>query len=349
MNICFRVDSSVLIGYGHLSRCIRLADELSNRGHNCFFIKISNNKSSNLSLKSYKIFYLDEYILQYSIYDDSLLTLLINGLPDLVISDSYEFDEDWEKNISSKTKLLVLYDLADRAHCCHGLIDMSFGRNASDYSLLVGMQTILYVGGKYSILNPDFNKFSSRTIRFENCIRPSTVLISYGAMDVKSLTLPVINALRYLFGNELDICIMASSQSSIRDDLLSSDISSLNINLCLDVDDVPSLMSKTDIGFICGGLTSYELAVMKIPMIISPISPIQLKSSTYISNNNISKILDYELILSNSTHSLASKISNLLSELYKLKMFADYSIVDGKGVFRCADIAEMILSSSGNS
>ena len=37
-NVVFRLDSSAVIGYGHLMRCLTLAAELRRRGANCFFI-----------------------------------------------------------------------------------------------------------------------------------------------------------------------------------------------------------------------------------------------------------------------------------------------------------------------
>ena len=47
MNIAFRVDASVLIGRGHVQRCLTLASELRNQGHSCFFI--SRNHEGNLN------------------------------------------------------------------------------------------------------------------------------------------------------------------------------------------------------------------------------------------------------------------------------------------------------------
>jgi len=49
MKIAFRVDASETVGFGHLSRCINLAEELRNRGCDILFVTRED------ALKSHKV------------------------------------------------------------------------------------------------------------------------------------------------------------------------------------------------------------------------------------------------------------------------------------------------------
>lgn len=57
MNFAFRVDSSSIIGTGHVMRCLTLAEELRERGHDCVFLcrDHKGNVVSYISQKGFEV------------------------------------------------------------------------------------------------------------------------------------------------------------------------------------------------------------------------------------------------------------------------------------------------------
>ena len=58
MRVAFRVDSSNLIGAGHLTRCLKLAEDLKQRSKKVIFItkNLSGNFNNLIKKKNFKIF-----------------------------------------------------------------------------------------------------------------------------------------------------------------------------------------------------------------------------------------------------------------------------------------------------
>ena len=113
MIIIFRVDSSNIIGGGHLTRCINIANQLKKRKVNSIFLC---QDLPGLDIKLLKI-----YNLKYKLLPENkdftkdaketIKFLIEESLnPDCLVIDHYEIDIKWEKKVKQYTKKLLIID-----------------------------------------------------------------------------------------------------------------------------------------------------------------------------------------------------------------------------------------------
>ncbi len=176
MKIAIRVDSSVLIGSGHLMRCLTLAGQLREQGGEVHFI--CRNLEGNLShLITDRGYYL--HLLPRAEKDDSLTGyaawLTVPQLRDAeetvavmrelepvgrLVIDSYALDATWESVLRPYAEeMFVIDDLANRNHDCDILLDQNFYRNKEHrYDGLVPANCKMFLGPEHALLRPEFYK-----------------------------------------------------------------------------------------------------------------------------------------------------------------------------------------------
>tara|TARA_R110002012_G_scaffold242832_1_gene417316 strand:- start:16349 stop:17614 length:1266 start_codon:yes stop_codon:yes gene_type:complete len=193
MHIAFRVDSSTIIGYGHVMRCLTLADALSHE------LKAENKNILPDNLLVSFICREHSGHINHSILDAhfNLITLpnsvekidpkdsntwlgvtvntdvqqciaQLNTLAsiDLLVVDHYAIDHHW--HILMKPyyqKLCVLDDLANRIHACDYLLDQTFNRQKQAYRALVPEHCQFLLGQDYMLLREEFSLLRDQTKR----------------------------------------------------------------------------------------------------------------------------------------------------------------------------------------
>ena len=146
----FRVDASIIIGSGHIMRCITLAEFLFINGWKCFFA-CNKETLGFLNKKFHTIFELK--IVESGQHQVSEIKKFFNFKPDLMIIDNYDWDHKLEKYfVNFAKKIIVIDDLANRKHLCDVLVDQTYKRTKKEYYKLVGSKTKILNGTKYAIL-----------------------------------------------------------------------------------------------------------------------------------------------------------------------------------------------------
>ena len=162
MNITFRVDSSQAIGFGHLNRCINLAQTIKNNNNITFVCKKLNG--SNLSLIKKNKFKLKiisnkkNFFLSH-LNDADQTIKLMNKKCDLLIVDHYNLGYKWEKQIRKYVKkILVIDDYLNRKHLCEFILNSNFAVRKKFYKKYFPNNTKFLLGPKFCILNSSFQK-----------------------------------------------------------------------------------------------------------------------------------------------------------------------------------------------
>lgn len=162
MNVFFRTDASDHIGTGHLTRCLVLADAIANQGGTCHFLIRQQNAVSRRLLDGHPhcVFSLDLPDVCDALEDVRRCIQYARGVPaaaDWLVVDHYGLDAQWEHAARALSPfILVIDDLADRAHDCDVLVDPGLGRQAGDYAPWLSGPADLLLGPRYAILKPLF-------------------------------------------------------------------------------------------------------------------------------------------------------------------------------------------------
>ena len=176
--IMFRCDAGSHIGGGHLIRCLAFANALKAKDCNISFL--CNEQAWEfpaLMNSSYK-----------KVTEESLGQTHF----DYIIFDHYGLDAMDEKTFRPYAdKILVIDDLADRAHDCDMLVDFSPSRKAEDYDSLVPDHCQRFIGIKYLILRPEFFDRVERKIP----IPPYKIFMTMGSIDGRDMLPPLLNYL----------------------------------------------------------------------------------------------------------------------------------------------------------
>lgn len=148
----FRADASIQIGTGHVMRCITLAQAVASKGGECHFICREHNGNLFERIREWE-FELHILPKPASVNFGEVTESVTDNLayrqwlgvsqsedaqecakflerlrPDWLVVDHYALDCQWERTLISKCRqLMVIDDLADRAHHCNLLLDQTFG------------------------------------------------------------------------------------------------------------------------------------------------------------------------------------------------------------------------------
>jgi len=207
-----RADASLIIGIGHIMRCLALAEWAID--HNLTAILITRNLPDTLlqNIKSLGIDIkelpckahcnsTDDYThspwLSTSEITDANQSadiifheqLLRDSPPRFILVDHYALAAPWEQRINSLGPILCIDDLNDRPHHCHWLIDQTFNKTDESYKGLTNKSCELFIGTTFALLRKEFQVQKQTTKRtFPHSNENWHVLVTLGGVDKFNIT-----------------------------------------------------------------------------------------------------------------------------------------------------------------
>ncbi|MGY4688932.1 UDP-2,4-diacetamido-2,4,6-trideoxy-beta-L-altropyranose hydrolase [Salibacterium sp. K-3] len=344
MNILIRTDSSFSIGSGHVMRCITLARILIKQGHSIVFVcreydgslndliasefqlvtlPYSNEGSSNSNV-------LHEEWLGKAPYDDARETLHIiekrNMTVDWIIADHYGIDESWESILRPYVKfILIIDDLADRAHDCDILLDQNFYQNMQHrYNSLLPDYTLHLLGPRYALLRGEFLKEYPSTDE-------QSLLIFYGGTDPSNETMKALKALENTsMFQRVDVVVGPSNPNK---EYIEEYCNASSYSFHYNIRYMAALMAKADIALCAGGSTTWERYAMGTPGFVTSIAPNQVELCRNAETLGVDRYLGHYNLVSELD------IQNAIFDLSSIKERQQTAreIVDGKGAVRVID------------
>jgi len=284
MKVVFRVDASLLIGSGHVMRCLVLADELTRKGHDIIFAcsPLESDMRTFISERGYTVVTLPEpkqvvipkhdadYVswLQKSVLEDAQDFIATITCADLVITDHYALGMEWQSAVidSLKCRLFAIDDLA-RCHRADLILDQTLGRLDADYQ---ESNTRTLVGSDYALLQPRFSSKRELALsRTRNSEQPN-VLISMGGIDAPNATFEVLNTLHPQV--DANFTVLLSPRAPNFQQVAAWCARYSNVTHLEFVSDMASLMLEHDIAIGAPGTTSWERACLGLPNVIVPLA-----------------------------------------------------------------------------
>lgn len=298
MNILIKVDSSIIIGTGHVMRCRNLANKFKERGYNVIFIcKVYEGNIISILNEDYDVLEIsNNYLYPLSINTNTWLgdnieddvdkcfnvynnIYSIDKQIDLLIIDHYAIDYRWEELIKQRLpikSIMVIDDLHNRKHNCDYLLDHTYRTN-NPYKSLVSNDTCMLLGPSYCLLNDMFmetrnKKQRNEMTRIDKQIK--RINISFGGGDMYKVTEKVIKTIINCdddnICNEIkyDIVLGKLYPNIEKIKQLVKDKKNFNVYVNINHREICNLLIDTDLGIGAGGTSVYERCCLGIPSIV---------------------------------------------------------------------------------
>lgn len=352
--VAIRVDASVKMGMGHLMRCLSLARLLAEEGADVSFLLRSHAAGLTplIEGEGHAVRLLPDPVrsavadgsgtahahwLPTTWQDDAEQTIeMVDriGSIDWLIVDHYALDTRWERMLRKRApRILVIDDLADRAHDCDVLLDQNLvGEMETRYSGLVPATCRLLLGPRHALLRPEFaeqrKSLAARSGKIQR------IFICYGGSDPSNETAKALAALKSLSLPSLtvDVAIGLSNPHSG----MISDLCRMvpHAELHRSADNMADFMKLADLAIGAGGVMSWERCCLALPTVAVDIADNQRGALVALAASNAVAYLGSAASV--SADQMAEAIQSMLDDPARTQAMGEVAraLVDGLGVSR---------------
>lgn len=348
----FRVDASAVIGSGHLMRCLTLAKALQQSGwqvqfacraHPGHLIRWLRDQTFDvITLQQPAQTQASGYAAWLGVteqQDAAELSAQLQAPVDLLVIDHYGLSKTFELAMTGfYRKLLVIDDLANRAHQCDYLLDQNLYPDMhSRYNSLVNQEAQLWLGPSYVLLRPEFAKFQ-RTAQ----LKPARFLVFYGGTDELNLTSQTIKALQQLQKTDFAADIVIGLANPHKAELEQACAEDQRLTLHIQTPHMAELMSKATLMIGAGGSTHWERCALALPALVVTLADNQVASTIALADAGVCAYLGHgkDLTVAQLSSAIQQQLDNpeLLQQMSKK---ARALVPHGGG---CAAIVEQLTN-----
>lgn len=376
MKVVFRADASLLIGTGHVMRCLTLADALAQRGSDCEFIcrEHEGNLIDYIRQRGFQVNALPvldrntcdtQSILSNQVHTNprhshwlgatqvqdakACLSIFSAIQPDWLIVDHYALDARWEQvQASICRRVMVIDDLADRPHICDLLLDQTFGRDPSDYVALVPEYCQVVCGSKFALLRPEFAALRAYSLQRREIPRLKKLLITLGGVDKDNITGKVLTALleiRLPLDCEITVIMGATAPWLSAVQQLAQKFY-CPCQVLVGVSNMAQLMAESDLAIGAAGSTTWERCCVGLPTLMLTVADNQNYASRYLVENGAVKEIHPDIKLVWQLRNFFIEF-NEKREIIKKIIEKSKKITDGKGCSRLVNIIMFLSNNHG--
>jgi UDP-2,4-diacetamido-2,4,6-trideoxy-beta-L-altropyranose hydrolase len=189
--------------------------------------------------------------------------------------DHYGLDARWEASVAGDRRVLVLDDLANRAHHCSVLCDQNwYGPDtAHRYDGLVGSDCLLLLGPRYAVLQAQYRELIAT--RPPITWPPARILVSFGGTDPGNETEKAIASLADPRFSHLHVDVVVGSPTRVTDRLVSIVKELPHGELHVAVPSLAPLLARADLAIGASGAGTWERICLGVPAIVATSSPHQ--------------------------------------------------------------------------
>lgn len=355
MKVAFRTDASLVIGTGHVMRCLTLADALGVRGVQSVFLCRDHvgNMHQVIRERGYPLLSLGGVTTRHptpaeTTYGkwlgedpqrdaDETLTLLSGHAVDWLVVDHYGIDASWEQSLRSTCgRIMVVDDLANRDHAADVLLDQNLGKTPENYATHVSASCKLLLGPNYALLRPEFaaRRVKSLLRRDQGLLR--RLLITMGGVDLDNATGAVLDALHtWSASANLEVTVVMGLNAPWREQIIEQARQlQFPTEVLVNVPSMANLMCDSDLVIGAAGSTAWERCCLGLPTLQLVLADNQSPIANSLANAGAAFLLERK--------DLAARLGDVMERLMQdpaliLGMSkAASKLVDGMGADRVA-------------
>lgn len=351
--VAFRVDASIQIGTGHVMRCLTLADTLHESGVECVFVSRAHTGHLHemIIARGHKLAALPAPVIAASATPgespahahwlgtdwaadvEETKEALDGETADWLVVDHYALDVRWERALRPCCKrLMVIDDLADRAHDCDLLLDQNLGRAQAEYLELVPSGCTLLTGPDYALLRPEFAALRQQSLARRRTAGLEHLLVTMGGVDKDNATGKVLEAVctcGHVLPSNLRISVIMGPHAPWLDHVrASAERLPWPTEVAVGVRDMARRMAAADLAIGAAGSTSWERCCLGLPTLQVVLAGNQNAIANALSEAGAALTADEE--------TLAGMMSNLFSDRNTAERIGRMSraasdVTDGRG------------------
>jgi UDP-2,4-diacetamido-2,4,6-trideoxy-beta-L-altropyranose hydrolase len=339
--LLIRADGGVSKGFGHVMRCLALAQGWQLSGGRAVFALAESAPSleSKVRATGIEIVHLD--VVPGSAEDAAqTVNLAIERRAAWVVADGYELGDDWQGAIKNSGLQLLLWD--DYGHAGYYSADLILNQNLHATEEMYQRRepyTRLLLGARYAQLRSEFLEWRDWKREISPIARK--VLVTMGGSDPENVTGEVVQALASL--HDVEGVVVAGGSNPNIDQLRSAVAAQSNLQLVVDAPNMPELMAWADMAVSAGGSTCLELAFMGLPAVLVSIAANQEFAVGALGRSGLSIALAPEA--SGRQNRLTSAVRTLLStprEEQSAMSDGLRTLVDGRGTERVVRLLQAL-------
>jgi UDP-2,4-diacetamido-2,4,6-trideoxy-beta-L-altropyranose hydrolase len=361
--IAFRTDASLLMGSGHVMRCLTMADALKAQGAQCHFISRAHpcHLLELIRQRGFDFTVLPAELLappaahiqavgdsakepdhaswlgcDWQTDAEETRAVLVKLQPDWLVVDHYGLDHRWETALRPHyQKLMVIDDLADRPHQCDLLLDQNLGRQPQDYANLVPAQCKVLTGPQYALLRPEFAALRAYSLQRRQQPVLKQVLITMGGVDQPNATGQVLQALKgCTLPQDCRISVIMGLQAPwLQQVRAQAQAMPWPTEVLVNVSDMARRMADSDLAIGAAGSTSWERCCLGLPTLMVVLADNQKDAAVHLEHAGAAYCLTLDTQLHQQLHDRTQRLLNQPEGLNQMAIHAS-RITDGAGVER---------------
>lgn len=336
-SILFRCDASAEIGFGHLVRCLALADEIHRRfvGRIGFAIGQGSSGSELIKQRGYEVFCIPPEPAAYTGRLGEIVRQCDTNA--LIVDVRDDLSVEQLKSLRGQSRLIVLLD------------DLSPRRFAADLAFYPPVPQVKraswndfrgerFVGWEWMILRSEFAAPLPERRAGNPEIDADSVLITMGGSDPAGLTLQAVRAIELINTNIVPTIALGPGfrhQEALRKSLAESHRKFI---IRESVRDMRSLMLEADLALCSYGMTAFELAATGVPAIYLCLTDDHAESASALAEAGAGCSLGLYSELGDQP--FANAVAELLADKERRTKMATAArqLIDGQGARRLAEV-----------
>ena len=358
VRVAFRADASFDIGTGHVMRCLTLAGRLRDKGAQVSFVcrELPGALCGFVEGRGFEVFrlpYADGGFapsgsdMAHAAWlgtgwekdaEETAASLRGAGGVDWLVADHYALDSRWEKRLrSSADRLMVIDDIADRAHDCDILLDQNLYEGMElRYQGLVPDGCAMLLGPKYALLRPEFVEARKTLRRRDGSV--GRIMVFFGGSDLTDETSKALVAIKSLARPDIAVDVVTGSSNARREHVRVLCGSMPNCEYHCQVDNMAELMARADLAVGAGGTTTWERCCTGLPTLVVAVAQNQVEIARDCGDADALFYMgSWDEV---DAEAMTGKLRELLDDPGRLTRVGGKAaaIVDGQGADRAADI-----------
>jgi spore coat polysaccharide biosynthesis predicted glycosyltransferase SpsG len=334
VHVAIRVDGGPDIGYGHLVRSNAVAEEIQSRNGQVSVATATPDVANDIIPAPDDILSLD------SRSDPEVFCTWLDSEPvDVVFTDAYPVDTDYQRAIRDRVPLVIYQDDVRHIVCADALVNGNLYGASLEYEF-TGPTPQRFQGPDYTPLRAEMRNLAAREPPWRE--RAERAIVTMGGSDVANLTPTVLTAFDG-FDGRVDAIVgpgfSGEQETAIR---TAAETVQATVHVARDPDDLPQRMFDADLAVATASTTTYELLALGTPIVSCPVVDNQRRLASSLDERDAATVLGQEA----GEEEFRRAITTLVDDpaLRRRHRNRGRQLVDGRGVERIVDVLEDVVS-----